>query len=92
VPPEILVLLGDRMGTDAIRRRSSLLANALGYPTSRRLPLLESTGRLRAEHLIVDRLVALCAVNASAFSFDRAKARAWLHKEKVWHSLTKEEC
>jgi Domain of unknown function (DUF4272) len=74
-----------------LRINSVKAAVAHGYPTNPRLPLLESSGRLKAERIIVDRLVALCAVTASAFTFDRAKARTWLHKERVWHSLTNHE-
>jgi hypothetical protein len=52
---------------------------------------LDGSERVRATKAIVERLLCLLAVAASAYGLDRDKARAWLEQENLWSRLTESE-
>ena len=79
------------MSPKEIRGQSIEIAASLGYATNPALPLPEGTECSRTGSEIVDRLLALHAVAATALGFERERARAWLTKERVWEALPRQE-
>lgn len=55
------------------------------------LPVLEAELQPRSPEEVVSRLLAMNAVAATAYGFDRAKAIAWLDREALSNSLSEHE-
>lgn len=79
------------MDTESIRRRSLERAAHLGYDVIESLPLLESVSSLKPPEAILDRFLCLHAVVASAYGFDRTRARDWLSREDLVSALALSE-
>jgi hypothetical protein len=74
-----------------IRRQSLSIAASLGYEANNSLPLLEEPKRLRSTDVIVDRLLAMLCVAATAYGFDNLKASNWIKREAATDQLMKAE-
>jgi hypothetical protein len=66
-----------------IRSRSLLIASQAGIAIPSTLPLLDLDAQPRSQAAIVDRLLALHAVAAASYGFDKAKAIEWLKRERL---------
>ena len=73
------------------RARSIASAHARGLEVSVGLPLLECDGSARPIDEVCSRLLAMNAVAAVAYGFDRKKALAWLASEELQGELTPAE-
>jgi Domain of unknown function (DUF4272) len=71
-----------------IRRQSLAIAAKLGCEASKSLPLLDEQKPLRSKDEIVDRLLAMLCVAATAYGFDHAKANDWLKRQATTDQLT----
>jgi hypothetical protein len=71
-----------------IRNESILSAKRLGVDVSPTLPLLDAGLEMRSTDESVSRILAMNAVAAAAYGFDKAKAIAWLDQEMLIDSLT----
>lgn len=80
------------MDTSKLRRESIAAVRDLGYEPNVALPLLDDDTRLlRSQEEVSDRALCVFTVVAAAYGFDRARALAWLHDEKLAQSLTPTE-
>lgn len=79
------------MAPETSRKRSLQVVARLGYSTNNALPLLKVDPHLRCAKQVVDRLLCLNAVAASAYGFDRRKTKEWLAHEAVLQFLTDAE-
>lgn len=79
------------MDPETLRKRSLQVVALLGYSTNNALPLLNDDPHLRCAKQVVDRLLCLNAVAASAYGFDRCKAKEWLAHEAALQFLTDAE-
>jgi hypothetical protein len=79
------------MDPEALRKHSLQVVVRLGYSTNNALPLLNDAPHLRRAKQVVDRLLCLNAVAASAYGFDRREAKEWLAHEAVFQFLTDAE-
>jgi len=74
-----------------IRDESIRTARQLGAEVSATLPLLDAGLEVRSVDETVSRILAMNAVVATAYGFDRAKATAWLNQEALTDSLSEQE-
>ncbi len=74
-----------------IRVESIRMAKLLGVDLPGTLPLLEGEFDLRSAGETCSRLLAMNAVAATAYGYDRAKAIAWLNEEALTNSLSERE-
>lgn len=79
------------MDPKLIRDESIRTARQLGAEVLAWLPLLDAGLELRSTDETVSRILAMHAVAATAYGFDRANAIAWLNEEALTDSLTEEE-
>lgn len=79
------------MDLKQIRDESIQTAKRLGVDISPSLPLMDSDSKVRDKNEIVSRLLAMHAIAASAYGFDRTKAISWLGKERLSTALSKAE-
>ena len=82
---------GKQMDVKKIRDESIQTAKQLGVDVLPSLPLLNSPVEVRSPTEIISRLLAMHAVAAVAYGFDKAKAIAWLNQEVLTDSLTAAE-
>ena len=74
-----------------IRGESIRTAKQLGADVSPTLPLLDTGLEMRNTSEIVSRIMAMNAVAAIAYGFDKTKAIAWLNQEALTDSLSEQE-
>lgn len=74
-----------------IREQSIQTSKQLGVDVSPMLPLLDARLEMRSVDEAISRLLAMNAVAAIAYGFDRAKAIAWLNQEALSDSLSEQE-
>ena len=79
------------MDLKRIREQSIQKAKQLGVDVSPTLPLLEPGLEVRRADEATSRLLAMNAVAATAYGFDKTKAIAWLKQEALTASLTQQE-
>jgi hypothetical protein len=79
------------MDLQLIRDGSIRTARQLGVDVLAWLPLLDTDLELRGPDETIARILAMHAVAAAAYGFDRAKAVAWLKQEALTESLTEDE-
>ncbi len=79
------------MDLKRIRDESIGAAKRLGVDVSPRLPLLDVGLEMRNADEAVSRLLAMNAVAATAYGFDKAKAIAWLNQEALTDCLSEQE-
>jgi hypothetical protein len=79
------------MDLEKIRKRSVAKAEKLGYQTNPHLPLLDEDLSLRPENEIIERSLALFAVVATSYGFDKKSAISWLEREGVYGRLAASE-
>jgi hypothetical protein len=79
------------MHLDGIRAESIRVAKALGINIPASLPLLDPGLKTRETAEVAARLLAMNAVAAAAYGFDKASAIAWLQQEGLLDSLSKPE-
>lgn len=79
------------MNLDQIREGSWAEAARLGYPVNPALPLLDVDRLMRGSSETAQRLLALHAVAASSYGFDKHKAQLWLEREGLIEALTPDE-
>jgi len=79
------------MDLKRIRDESIRAAKQLGVDMSPTLPLLDAGHEMRSVDETTSRILAMHAVAATAYGFDKAKAIAWLNKEALTNSLSEEE-
>lgn len=77
--------------SDLTRQSSVELAEQHGIRIPRSLPKLEPLSVTKDVSQVLDRLFCLNAVAAVAYGFSNHRARAWLDREGLLLSLTKEE-
>lgn len=76
------------MDTATIRNVSIEDANKLGVTIPTTLPLLDEIRLTRTADDVVDRMMVMHAVAASAYGFDRQRARRWIDNEGLEAHLT----
>ena len=74
-----------------LRTQTIQTVRSLGVNIPPTLPLLDAGLKMRCPEDATCRLLAMNAVAASAYGFDRAKAIAWLNKEELINSLSLKE-
>jgi hypothetical protein len=79
------------MDLKQVRAESIQAAKKLGVEILPTLPLMDSGLEVRDKNEMASRLLAMHAVAASAYGFDRAKVTAWLNQEGLTDSLSKQE-
>lgn len=79
------------MDLQKIREISLKSAKKLGYETNSDLPLLDDGIKVRPQQEIVGRSLALFAIVACSYSFDKSRAIQWLEKERVIDYLSDSE-
>lgn len=79
------------METERIREESIGSAKQLGVEVPQRLPLLDAEVDLRTSDEAISRLLAIHAVAATAYGFDKAKAIGWLNQEALIDSRCETE-
>ena len=79
------------MDLKKIRDRSLLTAESLGYETNSGLPLLDEGLTLRLVDDLVGRSLALFAVVAGSYGFDKKSAISWLEAENAFNYLAESE-
>ena len=79
------------MDLKQIREQSIETAKQLGLSVSPTLPLLETGLEMRGADEAISRLLAMNAVAATAYGFDKLKAIAWLNQEALTDSLSEQE-
>ncbi len=79
------------MDLKRIRDESIRTARQLGVDLSATLPLLDAGLEMRSADETVSRILAMNAVAATAYGFDKEKAIAWLKQEALTDSLSEEE-
>ena len=76
-----------------VRKNSWKTAQKLGYPTNKKLPLIDLPLNIRPVKEVGRRMLALKAVLACAFSTDnRDMVQMWVDQEDLEDSFTKTEC
>jgi hypothetical protein len=79
------------MDLKLIREQSIQTAKQLGVDVSPTLPLLDAGLEMRGADEAISRLLAMNAVAAIAYGFDKTKAIAWLKQEALSGSLSEQE-
>ena len=79
------------MDLKRIRDESIRGAKRLGVDVPTTLPLLDAGAEMRSPDEAVSRILAMNAVAAIAYGFDKTKAVAWLNQEALVDSLNEEE-
>jgi hypothetical protein len=79
------------MDLKRVRDESIQSAKRLGVDVSPTLPLLDAGLEMRSIDETVSRILAMNAVAATAYGFDKAKAIAWLSQEALTDSLSELE-
>lgn len=79
------------MDLKQIRNESFQTARQLGVEGSATLPMLDAELEMRSTDETISRILAMSAVAAVAYGFDKVKAMAWLKQEALAPSLTEEE-
>lgn len=79
------------MDIKGIRNESIQTAKQLGVEVPATLPLLDAELEMRSSDETVSRVLAMHAVAASAYGFDKTKAVDWLNLEKLTESLGERE-
>ena len=79
------------MDNSLIRSRSIQIIKRFGVTVPSTLPFLDTDLALRPVREIVDRILAMHAVVASAYGFKRQAALMWLDREKLLGSVTESE-
>jgi Domain of unknown function (DUF4272) len=79
------------MDLKKIRERSLLTAKSLGYEINSDLPILDEGLTLRSVDDLVGRSLALFAVVAGSYGFDKKSAITWLEKERAFSYLAESE-
>lgn len=79
------------MDLKKIRESSLIKARSLGYETNPDLPLLDEGLTLRSADEVICRSLALFAVVAGSYGFDKASAISWLKKEGAYSYLAESE-
>ncbi|KJZ13313.1 hypothetical protein TW85_13940 [Marinomonas sp. S3726] len=79
------------MDFQKIRKKSLASAKKLGYEVNPALPLLDDDLELRPQEEIVARSLALFAVIASSYGFDKSSAIQWLEQEGCIEYLSESE-
>lgn len=79
------------MDLKLIREQSIETAKQLGVNVSPTLPLLEAGLKMRCTDEAISRLLAMNAVAATAYGFDKNSAINWLNQEALTNSLSKQE-
>lgn len=67
------------------------MAKELGVVVPPTLPLLDTGFEMRNTNEVVSRVLAMNAVAATAYGFDKAKAASWLNQEALADSLSERE-
>ncbi len=76
------------MDTRDIRAGSQAAARAYGMQIPDQLPLLDPISSLRSKKEVEDRILALHAVVAASFGFDKTKALSWIRQECLQDALS----
>lgn len=79
------------MDLKRIRDESIQVAKRLGVNVPTTLPLLDAGLEMRSADETMSRVLAMNAVAAAAYGFDKAKAIAWLKQEALTESLSEQE-
>lgn len=79
------------MDLKKIRESSLIKARSLDYETNPDLPLLDDGLALRSANEVVGRSLALFAVIAGSYGFDKESAISWLQKEDAYSFLADSE-
>src|SRR4051812_23431224 len=79
------------MDLKRIRDESIQTARRLGMDVPTTLPLLETGLEMRSVVETTSRVLAMNAVAATAYGFEKAKAVAWLNQEALTDSLSEQE-
>ncbi|HVU09421.1 MAG TPA: DUF4272 domain-containing protein [Verrucomicrobiae bacterium] len=79
------------MDLKLIREQSIETAKQLGLSVSPTLPLLETGLEMRGADEAISRLLAMNAVAATAYGFEKRKAIEWLNQEALSDSLSEQE-
>ena len=79
------------MDLKRIRDESVEAARQLGVQLLTTLPLLDAGLEMRSASETTSRILAMNAVAATAYGFDKAKAIAWLNQEALTNSLSEQE-
>lgn len=79
------------MDFNQIRNESIQAAKRLGVDVLVTLPLLEPRREMRSVSETTSRILAMHAVAAIAYGFDKEKAIAWLDREALTDSLSEQE-
>jgi hypothetical protein len=79
------------MDLKRIREQSIHTAKQLGVDVSSTLPLLDAGLKMRSADEAVSRILAMNAVAATAYGFDKAMVTAWLNQEALTDSLSEQE-
>ncbi len=79
------------MDVRQIRDKSIESARQLGVDVLPTLPLLDADLQMRSANETVSRILAMTAVAASAYGFNREKAIAWLNQEALTEALSETE-
>jgi hypothetical protein len=76
------------MDTKGIRAESQVAARACGVRIPDHLPLPDPISSLRSKKEVEDRILALHAVVAASFGFDKTKALSWIRQEFLQDALS----
>jgi hypothetical protein len=79
------------MDLKRIREQSIHTAKQLAVDVSSTLPLLDAGLEMRSADEAVSRILAINAVAATAYGFDKAKVTTWLNQEALTDSLSGQE-
>lgn len=79
------------METDRYREKSLRILANQGIQLPESLPLIDAF-QLRTVDEVVNRILCLNAIAASAYDFDRMKAMDWVKQESLFESLSPQEC
>jgi hypothetical protein len=79
------------MDLKRIRHESIEAAKRLGVDVPATLPLLDAGLEMRSASETASRILAMNAVAATAYGFDKAKAIVWLNQESLTDSLSEQE-
>jgi hypothetical protein len=79
------------MDVKRVRDESIEAAKRLGVDVLATLPLLDAGLEMRNASETTSRILAMNAVAATAYGFDKAKAIAWLNQEALTGSLSEQE-
>jgi len=79
------------MDLERTRDESIQAAKRLGVHVPTTLPLLDAGLEMRSDDETISRVLAMNAVAATAYGFDKTKAIAWLNQEALTDSLSEQE-